>query len=283
MVHARSRDAPGFTGSEANAPKAADMIMRHLRLCALLLTGGIGIANSRAVDVLPLLKTRTETFENVTLVSRTATHLFVHHSRGVANIKIAEVNAEALLGLGLELQAGPSQGAKTRSAGAGRTFLPDAAEKVKTALALPETWKQHMPAQFQLPPLNRTVLLSILGGMLGLFLFFSYCAALICKKAGTEPGALVWLPVFNLFPMLRAAGMSGWWFLAFMVPVFNLVAQVTWSLKISAARGKGVFTALLLLLPVTGIFAFMYLAFSGGGHSKSCDSSRPIQLEPLPA
>jgi apolipoprotein N-acyltransferase len=87
---------------------------------------------------------------------------------------------------------------------------------------------------------------------------------LICRKAGNPPGILVWLPVLQSFPLLRAAGMSGWWFLAVFVPVLNLVPAILWPFKIAKARGKSVWVGVLLLLPVTNYFAFLYLAFSNG-------------------
>ena len=64
--------------------------------------------------------------------------------------------------------------------------------------------------------------------------------------------------------MLRAAGMSGWWFLAYFVPLLNLVPLILWPLKIAKARGKSVWVGVLLLLPVINLFAFLYLAFSNG-------------------
>ena len=91
---------------------------------------------------------------------------------------------------------------------------------------------------------------------------------LICRKTGNPPGVLVWVPVLQLFPMLRAAGMSGWWFLAYFVPLLNLVPPILWSLKIAKARGKSVWVGVLLLLPVTNLFAFLYLAFSDGASAK---------------
>jgi apolipoprotein N-acyltransferase len=67
-----------------------------------------------------------------------------------------------------------------------------------------------------------------------------------------------------VFPLLRAAGISGWWVLAFFVPVLNLVPLVLWPLKIAKARGKSVWVGVLLLVPVINLFAFLYLAFSDG-------------------
>jgi hypothetical protein len=87
---------------------------------------------------------------------------------------------------------------------------------------------------------------------------------LICRKTGNPPGILVWLPVVQLLPLLRAASMSAWWFLAFCVPVLNIVAQVLWSLNIAKARGKSVWVGVLLILPITNLIALLYLAFSSG-------------------
>jgi apolipoprotein N-acyltransferase len=109
---------------------------------------------------------------------------------------------------------------------------------------------------------------------------------LICRKAGTEPGILVWVPVFQMIPLLRAAGMSGWWFLALFVPVAGLVVQIIWIFRLAKARGKGVLTAICLLLPFTSLFAWLYLAFSDAGGSASNEDSPPtksVQTEPLPA
>jgi hypothetical protein len=70
--------------------------------------------------------------------------------------------------------------------------------------------------------------------------------------------------LLQLFPLLKAAVMSPWWFLAFLVPGVNLVAQVVWCVKITRARGKAFLIALLLMFPLTSPFAALYLAFSDG-------------------
>ena len=62
--------------------------------------------------------------------------------------------------------------------------------------------------------------------------------------------------------MLRAAGMSVWWFLAYFVPVLNLVPVILWPFKIAQARGKSLWIGVMLLLPITNLIAFLYLAFA---------------------
>jgi apolipoprotein N-acyltransferase len=98
---------------------------------------------------------------------------------------------------------------------------------------------------------------------------------LICRKAGHPAGLLVWLPALQIFPLLRAAGMSGWWFLAYFVPVLNVVPVILWPLKIAKARGKSVWVGVLLLLPATNLFAFLYLAFSDSAPRADDESPEP--------
>jgi ABC-type uncharacterized transport system permease subunit len=71
------------------------------------------------------------------------------------------------------------------------------------------------------------------------------------------------------------------WVLAFLIPLLNLVAQVVWSFKIAKARGKNAGWAILLLLPVTNILAFLYLAFSSGGQSSKTEQRRSAPIMTL--
>jgi hypothetical protein len=106
--------------------------------------------------------------------------------------------------------------------------------------------------------------------------FSGLCASLICRKAGRPGGLLAWLPVFQMLPLFHAARMSRWWFLALIVPVLNLIAVVLWCVKITQARGKGFFTAVMLILPATNFLAYLYLAFSNGDASEE-DAYVPIR------
>jgi hypothetical protein len=112
--------------------------------------------------------------------------------------------------------------------------------------------------------LTPNMVLAAACGLAFLYLFVSYCGRLICQKAGKPATALIWIPVAQLIPLLRAANMSPAWLLAFFVPVLNVVAQILWSFKIAKARGKSGLVGLFLVLPVTNLFAFLYLALSDG-------------------
>ena len=103
----------------------------------------------------------------------------------------------------------------------------------------------HDPGMAE-PGRDAGLMLEVAAALLAIYLFHCLCCSRICKKAGSEPGILVWIPVLQLFPLLRAAGMSGWWFLAFFVPVLNLIAQILWCFKIADARGKTALVGFLL-------------------------------------
>jgi hypothetical protein len=68
--------------------------------------------------------------------------------------------------------------------------------------------------------------------------------------------------------MLKAAGMSRWWFMLNFIGLFG-IRQIVWCFKIAKVLGKSSLVGFLLILPVTNIFAFFYLVLSGNGSSKA--------------
>ena len=138
-----------------------------------------------------------------------------------------------------------------------------------------QTWRGKTPAGLPAMGLvGPTLILAVLGIALLIYLFHCYCCMLICRKTGNPPGILVWLPVLQLFPLLRAAGMSGWWFLAYFVPVLNIVAQILWCFNIAKARGKSAWVGRSCCsCPITNLFAFLYLAFSNGASEEEDEES----------
>lgn len=71
-------------------------------------------------------------------------------------------------------------------------------------------------------------------------------------KAG-EPGWGIIIPIYNTYLLLKIGGNSGWWLLAFLIPLVNLYALYKLASGLSEAFGQGAgFTVGLFLLP--GIF-----------------------------
>ncbi len=210
-----------------------------------------------------VLQVGTRTYRNVTVTTKAKDYVFILHSKGMTNLKVQELPVEIREQLGyVDPQAKP----RTNNAAA---WAKQAVAQLETPQVknVEQEFSKRLQGELadrhlQLPKIDRTFVLGVLGGLLVCHLFFSYCCMLICQKTGQQPGILVWLPILQLFPLLRAAGMSRWWFLACLVPVLNVLPSIIWVVKIVQARGKNGLLVLFLLLPMTNILAFLYLAFS---------------------
>lgn len=106
------------------------------------------------------------------------------------------------------------------------------------------------------------------GGIVGLlfavvfYVFFCICASRICRKAGTDPGILIWIPIVQLIPMFQAAKLNPLWIIGLFVPVLNIVvAAMLWWKLCEALRKPGVL-GLLILIPVVNIGLIAFLAFA---------------------
>lgn len=215
-----------------------------------------------AEETFDVLQVGTQVYTNVTVTTKSKSYVFILHSKGMTNVRVADLSPELQLKLGY---TPPEDTKQKATAFAGKTV-----QKLETAQVkeieekVTQVWKEKSAAaNLHLPVITTQLLLAAGGLVLGLYLFGCYCCMLVCQKAGTEPGILVFLPVLQGIPLLRAAGMSGWWLLGFFVPVLGFVVHVLWCVKMAEVRQKGWVLILSLILPVTNVFAFLYLAFSG--------------------
>ena len=220
-----------------------------LLLTTLLLLGTLGqtIAADETFDV---LQTKTATYENVTVTSKNKEWILIVHESGMGNVKVADLPDDVQEKLGYNVaKAQPMRFSVPKLEALADIKLPEVEQ-------LRQSWREGGVEAVVKTFGDPRLVWSVLGIAALLHLLFSYCSMLICRKAHTSPGLLVWLPVLQLIPLLRAAGMSGMWF---FVPVINLVV---WYVNIARARDKGPFLVVCLLLPLTTPFAFLYLALS---------------------
>src|SRR6266850_3100640 len=236
-------------------------------LILILLACGRGLAAAAMEETYPLLQIGTITYTNVTVTTKAKKYIFILHSTGMANIRVADLPPDISKAMGyVELEKKDQAKVAAATAWARQTL---ARFETPAVMAMEQKvqqgWQSRSAEQLkQALPANQTTVLAALGCLLALFLFFCYCCMLICKKTGHEPGVLIWLPLLQIFPLLRAAGMSPLWFLAYLIPGLNILAQIVLSFKLAKARGKSAWVGFFLLVPVISLFAFLYLAFSGG-------------------
>jgi len=289
--------------------------MKKLKIRGEFMAGWIGVILAVGAWLLPatsvfgedhfqVLKVGTHTYTNVTVTSKANTYIFILHNGGMQSLKVADLPPDVARTLGyapaedpaapgtLTLTK-PAAGTETaRSALGARKPRGNWASRALAYLAQMRQLKgfsQHLKqsldgkisqAPLKPPALGQTAFYAVVGVTLVVYLFLCYCFSLICQKTGQPAGFLVWVPCFQWIALLRAADMSGWWFLALMLPGLNLLAGIIWSFRIAQARGKSPWVGLLLLLPVINLLALLYLAFSGGGAEKE---ERRIEVMTLEA
>lgn len=96
------------------------------------------------------------------------------------------------------------------------------------------------------------------GGLIGYILFVAAVWPFL-KKAG-QPGWTALIPFVAAFFIVRAAGLSAWWTLLYIVPIVNIVFAIIVALRLGRAFGHGgVFSVFLLwLLSLIGYFIISY-------------------------
>lgn len=235
-----------------------------------------GVVAARAQDAegerFASLEAGTMTYSNVLVMNKTKTDVFFRHAGGLTTVKVKDLDKTTQLQLGYHLVLEtPTNRTGRAESSAPLAELDPRFEEIKEQII----WE----AQEYWSGLDRNVIYAGAGGVALLYLFFCFCCHLICRKAGRQPGILVWLPLLKQIPLLQAAGMKPWWFIAMFIPGINVIIYIAWSFKIARTRGKGTLTAILLLLPLLNVLAFLYLAFSES--VEATESAGPRKLTTL--
>jgi hypothetical protein len=286
--------------------------MRKLRgfpvLMNVLLWAGLAVtlilpwrAAGEVEQTFDVLQIGTHIYTNVTITTKAKNYIFLMHSTGLATIQVSEIPPELRETLGYRPpEQKPKSSASTAVHWAKDAMAYLSVSHVKaTEKRWGESWSGHSAAEVaKIKAMGRREIYMAAGVLAAFHLIFCFFLKLICLKTGNEPGILIWLPVFQIFPLLRAAAMSPAWFLAYLVPasvasaanfwptlfsqrmlplfatlaVVNIiVAHGIWCAKIAKARGKSQWAGFCLFLPITGPLAFLYLALSNGSRAPKED------------
>jgi len=94
----------------------------------------------------------------------------------------------------------------------------------------------------------------------------------VFEKAG-EPGWASIVPIYNLFVMLRIAGLPAWWFILCFIPCVFFVPLIMLPIKMAEKFGKDIaFGIILLLLPYVG---YPILAFGDAKYRGTTTPTKP--------
>ncbi len=280
-----------FGAGRPNATKHMSFCAKYARIAStvtwLALAAGLvsPIGAGAAEETFPVLEIGTRTYTNVTVTTKAKTYIFIMHSAGMTTLKLSELPPELLDQLGYAPPEKPKTKAEKASDWAKDKLGTANIEKVNAAeLKARDAWTERSEAVAKaVVALDRKLCGAILAVVILFYVFYCRCCAEICRKVGKPAGVMAWLPGFQIFPLLRAAGMSEWWFLGYLLFPVGLVVHIVWSFKLAKARGKGGATGFFLALPLTSLFAFIYLAFSEGGAASEKPDKRGSTIMTLEA
>ena len=94
------------------------------------------------------------------------------------------------------------------------------------------------------------------------YLWIAYCVQIIAKKTNTPNEWLAWIPIAHLYLLCKMAGRSGWWALAFFVPLLDIVIMIIWWWTIAEKRSKPGWLGILMIIPLVNLIVLGVLAFS---------------------
>jgi len=96
----------------------------------------------------------------------------------------------------------------------------------------------------------------------GLYVYFSLCLFLIAKKLNVPAPWTAWIPIVNIWTILKAAGKPGWWVLLFFIPFVGVIAIAYVWMCIVENLGRNKWLGLLILIPIVSLVYIGVLAFS---------------------
>lgn len=270
--------------------KLSRVLAKVVLVCAVMFTVMGGSFALRADDYLEKFQVGSTVYTNVTVMTKTQSDIFFKHSYGFGNAKVRDVDRRTLLKLGYQL---PDSGEEPTSVldQSAQTVMESAV--VTNLVADPRVQEAQALLNAQLgevlEKITPQVIYGFVAAVIGLYLLYAFCCRQIFVKASQaslKPNLkltpLAWIPILQQIPLLRAAGMPVWLFPAIILPPAWLVINIWWCFKIAEARGKSRIVGVLLLLPVTNVLAFFYLAFSGADKPEANAPGKVISLATPP-
>ena len=105
----------------------------------------------------------------------------------------------------------------------------------------------------------------LVAGVFGLlaYVFTSFCLMKIADKLDILNSWLSWVPIAQIWVMVRAAGKPSWWLILFFIPLVNFVISLIVLFSIPTSLNKSSLYGLLLFVPILGVFLYFgLLAFT---------------------
>jgi len=107
-----------------------------------------------------------------------------------------------------------------------------------------------------------------------IYVYLALCLQFLAKKTNTPNSWFAWIPIANIFLMLKIAQKPLWWFILILISPVNIVIGIIIWMKIAERRGKPNWVGILIIVPIIGIAIPGYLAFCKSDGEKT-ESTTP--------
>ncbi len=136
----------------------------------------------------------------------------------------------------------------------------------------------QLPPIFQLPAVPETMSqalavlmrVSSIIAVIGVALYFynAMCLYEIALKLRAHSAWLAWIPLANLYLLVRLGERPEWWLAFYAFPLVGSVVDVILWMRISQRRGRPDWLGILMFVPVANLVVPGILAFSDAGNSR---------------
>ncbi len=102
--------------------------------------------------------------------------------------------------------------------------------------------------------------------------FYAYFAVAIqtmAKKTGTKNDWMAWVPILNIYLLLKIAGKPGWWLILMLIPLVNIIVMIMMWMAVAEKMKKPSWLGILMIIPLANLIIPGYLAFASEGNGPS--------------
>lgn len=144
-------------------------------------------------------------------------------------------------------------------------------------------WLNDLQIPSELLPWILPVSILLTGVFLSLWVCYVGSLWLVYSKAGRS-GWLIFIPIVNVYVMLRIAGKPGWYLLLLLIPIVNFFVLIFMWIDLGKAFGKGIPFGLGLIF-----FHWLFVIILAFGQSEyelmpvrkpNVDDFQPINVRP---
>ena len=100
------------------------------------------------------------------------------------------------------------------------------------------------------------------GMMIVMMIIIGFPLAKMAKEDGDEMSWMAFIPLSNLYTMVKLSGKEIWWIVLMLIPCVNIVAMIMVWWAIAEKKGKPGALAIGMLFPIVNLIVPYYLAFS---------------------